>query len=219
MPVKIYKARSKFERSIADEKAFVESLINLRRKSSGRYYSVPKKRKEKLCESSFLVLFTAWEDFLESTFENYLVLGAQCVPPIKIKAHFDNQTLAHEIICGERNYVDWVMANDVKKRALIYFKDGEPFKTALDLSKKDLEKMRILRNEIAHQSAHSKKKFNSMVREIYGSGRANNAGGFLLSVPPSSFNLPGSTKVFSSIFEYFADILLATSSLIVPDSL
>jgi hypothetical protein len=220
VPVKIYKARLRFEKEIAEERVFVGSLINLSKKSSNnRYYPLSKNRREKLCESSFLILFTSWEDFLEFTFEHFLVLGNKCDPPVKLKIYVNSLDVAHEIICGDRNYVDWVMASDVNKRAKIYFEDGEPFQSAMDLSKKDLEMMRVLRNEIAHRSAHSQKIFKTMVRKAYGSAQKTNAGEFLLSTLPSSFTLPGSTKQYSSIFDYFADILLSTGIHIVPDRL
>jgi hypothetical protein len=130
---------------------------------------------------SFLVVFIAWEEFLESTFEQYVTLGLRRTSVIHSKIQVDNLATARDIIRGDRRpYVEWSDPDQTRMRAKIFFKDGEPYESALAAALIHLKRMRTIRNHSVHHSQHAANLFKNMVREIYGSGRTITPGGFLL---------------------------------------
>lgn len=180
---KLNNIRFRFEKVITEELSFIRSLPQLKFRSSTRQYPVSKIRRERLCEMSFLVLFVAWEEFLESTFEHYLIAGQKYKKIIKLKIQINDAITAHEVICGERRqYVEWSDPDLVRKRAKIFFKEGEPYDSVLGSALVHLKRMRIVRNCSVHHLDFVSEQFNKMIREIYGSGRRISPGDFLLNL-------------------------------------
>src|SRR5216117_4173581 len=97
-PQKIRKLRGRFLLIAKEELAFVRSLNQFQRRVDHRNYPLKASVRAKLCEMSFISLFVAWEDFLESTFEHYVVLGADCRPRLRSKVQVSNFETAHELM-------------------------------------------------------------------------------------------------------------------------
>jgi hypothetical protein len=217
-PIILVKAKRKFEKILHTEMMFVNSLPSLVRKAGSRYYPIKISVRERLCEMSFLVVFVAWEEFLEFTFEQYVALGLRRTSLIRPKIQVDNLTTARDLIRGERfrPYVEWSDPEQIRRRAKIFFKDGEPYESALATALIHLKRMRTIRNHSVHHSTHVSNQFKTMIREIYGSGREITPGAFLLE-PPAPGAMPiGSGVGYTSCFELFSEILSAMCGKIVP---
>jgi hypothetical protein len=166
---------------------------------------------------SFLVVFIAWEEFLEFTFEQYVALGLKRTSLIHPKIQVDNLTTARDLIRGERSrpYVEWSDSDHICRRAKIFFKDGESYESALATALIDLRRMRTIRNHSVHHSTYAANQFKGMIREIYGSGRAITPGGFLLEPPPRAMPVVGGPG-YTSIFDLFTQVLSTICRQIVP---
>jgi len=141
---------------------------------------------EMVTELAFLRILLAWENFLEESFIRYMVGGKSpsgFCPVCTVTAPTLNKAL--EIICGDKQYVQWVSASEVIRRAERFFRDGEPYKNALESALTDLNELNTIRNRIAHRSKSSKKKFSDFVRRKLGYGKQGmTSGRFLLTAKP-----------------------------------
>lgn len=207
--------RTRLETRLREELAFVAALPLLRVATGRRHMPLSRTRQERLCEVSFLAVFIAWERFLESTFEWYLAqagLGHRAVRP---KVTVDSIQTARDLIKGHRQYAGWAEAEEVKKRAELFLRGGEPYESALGPALVHLRRMRALRNHIAHHSSYAREQFRNMVRELLGSYAHSTPGRFLLSPPPGSMLLPpGTTTGIATSFEFFVRVLQTTSAAI-----
>ncbi len=217
VPLTLTKAKQRFEKIKTEEVSFVLSLSQLARKVGARHYPIKGALRESLCEMSFLAIFIAWEEFLESTFEQYLVLGRKRISSVRPKIQLDNLTTARDLILGERRqYVEWSDPDLVRARAKIFFRDGEPYESALGNALTHLNRIRIVRNCSVHHSKYAADKFHSMIRELYGYGKKTKPGRFLLE-PPTPGAMPAvSSSAYGSMFELFAEVLSAACGQIVP---
>jgi hypothetical protein len=165
---------------------------------------------------SFLVLFNSWERFLESSFEQYLILGERSLSRIRTRAIITDIQTARDLIRSGKNYADWSDVDEVRKRASLFLRDGKPFEIPLVAVKAHLERMKTIRNRIAHSSQHADEKFARLLRQLSGYSRDVSAGAFLLASPPSSA-LPASASAsaFTSAFQMYASVLLTAASTIV----
>lgn len=208
----------KLESIVQNEISFVDSISNLYRLDTGRgysrYYPVRKERRERLSELSFLIIYIAWEHFLEDTFLDYLVLGQRRNPKVKAKIQLKDLNTAYGLIQPEGGqHVIWTQVERVEQRAKRFFVDGEPYSTALKSSKQHLEDMRFIRNCAVHQSSKSKAQFIKLVvTRIYGVSINYSPGEFLLNSPPSGLPPSPTTTVpvFRTIFEHYGNVLLTT---------
>jgi hypothetical protein len=74
---------------------------------------------------------------------------------------FSDQSTAFRIVLGERKYVDWLpFGRYTKPRAQAFLTDGKPFTSLQTADSQFLERMSLLRNALAHRSAHSLKQFD-----------------------------------------------------------
>lgn len=217
VPAALIKARYRFEKVTSHELRFVSSLPQLIRRVATRHYPLQRALRERLCEMSFLLIFTAWEEFLESTFELFLVSERKLIQVVRQKIHVNNVSTAREVIRGERRqYVDWADPDVIRNRAKIFFKDGEPYESAVGTALFHLKRMRIIRNHTVHRSKFAAEQFSKMIREVYGYGRRITSGGFLLDSPPAGAMPYISGSRHSSMFELFTDVLSSTCAQIVP---
>ena len=164
-----------------------------------------------VAELAFLRAFLAWEAFVEEVFILYL-LGA--APPKgrspRRYAQPPNRRLAELMVAEGREYADWTGTDTVVKRADRFFREGEPFRSALRNRQSLLQDLRTLRNAIAHSSKSSQEKYQKLVRRE------------LTRYPPSlavgSFLARRNPKASQpeSFFETYAGSLVTVAEGIVP---
>ncbi len=208
--------KARFERTRNDQEVFILSLPSMHKRAGKRSTSINSTQKERLCEMAFAILFTAWEQFLETAFETYVVDA----PFVSIKSRHrvlvvDLET-AHDLILGGRRYVEWADSSLVRERARIFFKNGEPFESALSAVTDDLTKMKIIRNRCVHLSQHAAEQYTKMVRQVFGSGRQISPGSLLLNSPPRGLSSASSAQTYGTVFQLYSAILSTASSQIVP---
>jgi hypothetical protein len=115
-----------------------------------------------ISELAFLRCVLAWEVFLEESFLVYLT-GGKGLSGKATKRYVTPTTSpqARALLSGESRYLSWNTNDDVIKRAKIWFKDGEPYTSALGALGIHSE-IRTVRNRIAHNSGEAKTKFNKL---------------------------------------------------------
>lgn len=157
-----------------------------------------------IVELSFIRIFIAWEQFLEDMFTRHLISQKKS----KIKSYVSAKSLKHayEIVKENKPYPDWTNKDVVLRKANLFFKEGEPYMTALNSISSYLEEIKTIRNSIVHMSTNSQENFKSLVRiKMASSPRGISAGKFLLSIK----NPPAETYI-----EYYANILKSSARLI-----
>jgi hypothetical protein len=130
---------------------------------------------------AFMKAFTVWEVFLEEAFVAYLV-GARGLTGRERKRYFfpEGPSQARRFLRGDRNICDWSDVSVVTQRAVMHFRRGEPFRSALEARKMRLGQAKRVRNAIAHSSQDAWEKFRQVVRdEIAYVPYAISPGGFL----------------------------------------
>jgi hypothetical protein len=70
---KLKRLHKHFVRALGEQIKFVYSLNTLYFVRGKKNLLIKKTQREKLCEMTFVVLFTAWEKFLESSFDELVV--------------------------------------------------------------------------------------------------------------------------------------------------
>lgn len=133
-------------------------------------------------ELSFVKIFLAWEQFLEDTFVRYMI-GVR--GKNKVKSYLKPKSLNHafEILKEGKPFPDWTNIDGILRKANIYFKEGEPYRSNLNLIKSELEDMKFIRNAIVHMSGIAEEKFKSVVRSNIGTfPRGMTPGKFLYSI-------------------------------------
>lgn len=177
---------------------------------------VPKfslRHKETVTGLAFLRVFVAWEAFLEQSFILFL-LGKK--PPVGSKPKRllkpSSRKMANFIIVSlDKEYVDWNKWDQLKSRANKCFKNGKPFTAALVGQKMLFDELAVMRNAIAHPSAHAQNRFKSLVRsKLQGSYPTNlSVGGFL------GMTIPNSSPPESFLEHYIENVNLL-ADLIIP---
>jgi|ERR1035438_5610214 hypothetical protein len=141
-----------------------------------------------IVESAFLKMYVEWENFLESSFSEYL-LGETSICgnlPVRYATPRDiNHAL--NLIKGPLKYFDWSDPEKIILISEIYFLNGEPFKSTLNSIKSYLMDLRTIRNAAAHLSSTTSNQLNALSSRLLTNPRNNiGVGELLLSVIPSS---------------------------------
>jgi len=161
---------------LEDFKKSVQSSLDIANKAAqykelrkGKYRSIPKPMLYSINELSFLKLFISWEHFLEQSFIRFMC-KAKNSAGFPVETYVNPRDLEHALnmLKQKQRYVDWTVVNDVIKRAKLYFKDGEPFSTALGQVSAHLTEMKIIRNRIVHESKKANEDFRNLVRQKFG---------------------------------------------------
>lgn len=137
------------------------SRYNVYRKKNDRLYNkglISSKDIELVYEVVFFRSFIEFEVFLEEQFI-HLLCGNRLANNRKAKpVHvFQSKKLARQIIYSGRNYIDWLPYDRTVTMAKSFFRDGMPFSGLERVDKQLLERMRVIRNYIAHKSSHTRK--------------------------------------------------------------
>ncbi len=178
----------------------------------GRIPKCSPNRKNMITEIAFLRTFLALESFLGESFILYL-LGKPApngdaptryvIPPSRKRAEII-------VIPVFKEYPSWDNPDYVVQLSEKCFKDGSPYKDAVQAHITMIKESKTIRNAIAHWSDHSKGKFKSLVRTCLGHYPAKlSVGNFLnttvpFSAPPESF------------FEYYCRNLQSLADDIIP---
>jgi hypothetical protein len=166
---------------------------------------------------AFAILFTAWEQFLEAAFETYVVDAPLASFKNRHRVLVVDVDTAHNLIRGNRRYIEWADPGLVRERAKVFFKNGEPFESALSAVSADLAKMRTIRNRSVHFSQHAVEQYKKMLRQVFGSGRQLSPGGLLMNIPPQGLSSASGAQTYSTVFQLYGGILSAASTQIIPE--
>lgn len=214
---KLARVRARLERVRNTQQGFVSSLPSMRKVVASRSVVISPGQQERLCEMSFVVLFTAWEQFVESAFECYVVDAPLAAFRRRHRVLVMDAETAHGLIRGSRKYVEWGSPDLVRERARVFFKGGEPFESAISSISDDLMKMQTVRNRCVHYSQHATEQYEKMIRQVFGSGRRIAPGGLLLGFPPAGLSTIRSASSYGSVFEFYGEVLSTASCQIVPE--
>jgi len=211
--IKIIPLREEFERQISDNFSLIESLIEIKKKHK-KLKIKPTLSQDNIylvAELSFLKIFVAWEQFLESSFINYMLGGEtnrgrrakRCIFPRDSKH-------ALSIVCEGRPFANWATPSEVIRKAELFFTKGSPFKDSLSPIQETINDMQIIRNHLAHMSVESRDKFKDLVRSELGYfPYKNTPGKFLLTKNPL-------TRPQIIFLRYYTDILKDATKKIIP---
>ena len=159
---------------------------------------------------AFLQAWLAWEVFLEESFILYL-LGKKPPKgsgPVRYALPPNRSTADSLVVPVGRRYADW-RAENAKARAKQFFRDGEPYVSALDSQQHALDEMRTVRNAIAHSSRYSRQQFEGLTRRrLVTHPRGLTAGKFL------ALTVPGSSPPESFLEHYLLQLRLLASSIV-----
>lgn len=114
-------------------------------------------------EGIFLRTVTTLEGLMEDLFVGLLagtVIPGRNVYP---RVTFRSQPVARDVMLGGRAYVDWLPYNLTEKRAEAFFRNGLPFKNLDKNDKRELERIILVRNAVAHQSRAARTRFENEV--------------------------------------------------------
>jgi hypothetical protein len=114
-------------------------------------------------EGIFLRTVTTFEGLMEDLFVGLLAGGIIPGRNVRPRVHFRSHTIARDVMLGGRAFVDWLPYHYTDKRAEAFFRGGFPFSNLDKSDKKELERIILIRNAVAHQSRSARSKFESDV--------------------------------------------------------
>lgn len=128
---------------------------------------------------AYLSFYTYVERSIERLFlgllvDRYVMSQADVRPLVTVRS----DKVARNIVSGERSYADWIPYDLTRRRAKAFLSGGRPFSSTGSTDRKVFERMSLVRNAIAHDSAHALKIF----RSEFVDGRA---------LPPEQHKPPG----------------------------
>lgn len=114
-------------------------------------------------EGIFLRTVTTFEGLMEDLFVGLLAgsirPGGNVLPRVTFRSH----AVARAVMLGGRAYVDWLPYQYTEKRAEAFFRGGLPFCKFENNDKRELDRIILIRNAVAHQSRHARKRFEGDV--------------------------------------------------------
>lgn len=186
------------------------STDTLFHKQGSRFKPLSQRQKVVIVELGFLQLFLAWEDFLEHSFVRYMC-GARTISgyaPVRYVQPPTMRDAQSMILQLGRPYADWTNVEDVIALAKLYFKNGEPYESALRPLRADLGHMTVIRNSVAHRSEKSRLKLEDVTRGLIGYvPRALTAGVLLKRT------VPGESQTF---LEKYCGVVRVAAQRILP---
>jgi len=177
----------------------VDEALNLVKTFYGLKSKLDKKYAFSIAELALLKIEAAWEQYLEDTFIEMIVSGKKT----RSKRSFSyvkpmNRDIVRKIIYQGRDYSKWDY-DDVQRKAIIYFKNGEPFMSGLRSVGQELKEITDVRNRIAHRSLHSEKQFKTVIQKRIG---------YVPKLTPGEFLLTFTGKNNDTYLAFYANILL-----------
>ena len=93
-----------------------------------------------------------FEGLLEDLFVRLLAGGLNPSRNVQPRVTFRSHSVARDVMLGGRAYVDWLPYHHTDKRAGAFFRGSFPFANLDKNDRKELERMILIRNAVAHQS-------------------------------------------------------------------
>ena len=120
---------------------------------------------EQIYSGLYIDAVTSFERVIENLFLGLLVGTIYSKnKSVVARVRFSSHTVAREIICGGKNYVDWLPYDRfTEPRAKAFFRNGLPFTTLSKSEKDQIQEFLWIRNVIAHKSSNANKTFQSKV--------------------------------------------------------
>lgn len=121
--------------------------------------------RDMVVNQAFVRVFTAWEHFLENSTIAYS-LGEPSATGYALTKYVSPLNVEHadKLIKGTSTYPDWSKMEVVVELAKAFFKDGEPFLSAIHGFNSKYKDMKKVRNVIVHDSLKSHDEFDTLVR-------------------------------------------------------
>jgi len=107
----------------------------------------------------YLHLESAIEDLFMGLLMNRLTLARGQVRPLLT---IRSEVVARGIVRGERVYVDWLPYKRTRERAKLMLSGGGPFVRLTGAQIETLEKVRVIRNAIAHDEGNAMNQFRKV---------------------------------------------------------
>jgi hypothetical protein len=183
-------------------------------RSGERYTPIKNRYKFDIASFSFFEIVLAWEDFIEDAFLTLMVKAKRYTRGCRSMVVVDSKIKAFEMLKGDGKlpYIDWADVESIRKRATNIFKNGRPFEEPLSSGVIHFKRMRTIRNLIAHNSRHAQKKFEDLIRDLYGSAQNFTPGELISQSCPASIGLPPKIEPKGTILETYANILMTIVS-------
>jgi hypothetical protein len=144
---------------------------------------------EQVYAGLFLSAFTEFEALIEDVFLGILS-GTHASTISKRRVKIIPASLTREILFEGKQYLDWMpLEKHTHKRAKRFLNNGEPFSGLSDVEEKNLERLHLLRNAVAHKSDNAKVKFEASVQHLSLLPQEKTPTGFLRSKPQGSSGL------------------------------
>ncbi|RWE64078.1 hypothetical protein [Mesorhizobium sp.] len=192
----------------------LDSLLRLDAQNQRRYRPGPgrpgpatlsKHQMVLMTESVFIKAFSHYELFLEELFilytRNKPTRGGTRVPSFILPKDGEH---AREILKSGMQFLEWNSPDIIIRRCEVYLHDGDPIKRSVTTHSARLQRMKAIRNAIAHRSAEAAQKYNNVVRSELRAAPLQPLlpGEFLLSTDPSapaSYFLVSYLNIFRSV--------------------
>jgi hypothetical protein len=114
-------------------------------------------------EGIFLRTVTTFEGLMEDLFVGLLAGSVRPSRNVLPRVTFRPHAVARDVMLGGRAYVDWLPYHMTEKRAEAFFRGGLPFCNLESSDKRELERIILIRNAVAHQSRDARQKFETKV--------------------------------------------------------
>jgi len=173
---------------------------------------------------SFVIMFSAWEEFVQSAFIRYMAGGVSVTgyaPTLRI-GPCKNMVHAGQVLTQKSNfdfssdYINWSSWEKVVDRANMFFKNGEPFASISGLRRERLKDAFIIRNRVAHLSEKCRAEFVTVAKKHLGVGKLRRGFdvGELLLAPPKLFRPECERDIY---FAAYMDLFMDLAGIIVPE--
>lgn len=109
---------------------------------------------------AFISFYTYVERALERLFLGLLMGRLESADEsVRALVEIRSENVARAVVTGGHSYVDWIPFGYTRKRAQAFFSRGLPFTKLTKSERRAFDRISVLRNAIAHQSSHSKRRF------------------------------------------------------------
>ena len=168
--------------------------------------TVPSADVQRAYAGAFLSFYVDLERGIEDVFMG-LLMGRLTVtrPQVRSLVAIDSEVVARRVVRGDRRFVDWLPYQLTRDRAEAFFSNGEPFASISETQARPLERVRIVRNALAHGGGHAVRLFEKTFTDG-------------VALPPEQRRpagyLRGQHAVWQTRFEYLlADAVLVVKTL------
>lgn len=160
-PPRVDYLRDDFLESIGSAERLFDAVLPLSAvRIGGGHRALHVKQVRRVVELAFMGVCAAWEEFLEQTMMRYMAgaaLASGHGPTLRL-GRCEGIDHAYQVFAADpqhdpaRKYLSWTNPALVVQMAQMYFRDGEPYATAINNFAEELRRAVKLRNRVAHSS-------------------------------------------------------------------